>query len=100
MFLLFELLDYRVVQMQGKSLQRGRRRGGKLTLCGKFVSQRAHEEESHQKGKRRTEQNNCRSQEHAVGQHSHQSPPYQCRNRLPTKKATSAMLPRKTPNGI
>ena len=72
----------------------------KSPLLGNALLQQPHEEQSQQKRERRTEQHDARAQEHRIRQNPHQSPPYQCRNRSPKKNATSAMLPRNTPNGI
>src|ERR1017187_5227172 len=100
MLLLLELLDHRVVQVKRQSLERWRWVRRKFALLRNAVPQLAHKEQAHQKREGRAEQYDRRSQNQRIGQDSHQSPPYQCRNRLPKKNAIRAMLPRKTPNGI
>ena len=68
MRLLLELLDDPVVEVQGQSLERGRRIRRGIAFLIDVFSQQAHAEQSHKKGKYRAEEHDRGSQHHGVSQ--------------------------------
>src|SRR5712692_5031238 len=99
MFLLLQLLDDGRIGVQEKTLGCTR-----LIHKRRFLSEAPahapHDQCAHDKGKTCGEQHEHHAQHDRIGQQLHSNPQYQRRKRLPKKKATIAMLPRKTPKGI
>src|SRR4029077_1186142 len=99
MFLLLELLDYGVVGVQRELIGRGRGLGQGSVLV-ETLAHAAHHQHGHEEGEAGGEQHQRHLEEDRVGEELHNSLQYHSRKRLPKKKATMAMPPRKTPNGI
>src|SRR5712691_7780140 len=99
MFLLLQLLDDGVIGVQRKTLRRGRTVRERLVLGEAPAHAPQHQRAPH-KGENGAHQHQRHAQHDGIGQQLHSHPQYQRRKRLPKKKATMAMLPRKTPKGI
>ena len=100
-FLLLQLLDDGVVEMEWQSFQSGRGGGIEIGLGGNVAAQAANHPDGKHEGATRHDQHQRSAQNQRIGQQPyHQNLPYQLKNWLPTNNASKAMLPRKTPKGI
>ena len=100
-FLLFELLDDSVVEVERQIFQGGRAGAAEIGFGGDALPQSEHQPDGKYKGSSRREQHQYSPQDQRIAkQIYHQNLPYQRKNWLPTKNASKAMLPRKTPKGI
>lgn len=100
-FLLFELLDNRVVEVKRQSFKRWGGRGVDIGFSGNVSAQAANQPDGQQKCATRRNHYERGSQNQRIGEQPyHQKLPYHRKNWLPTKSASNAMLPKKTPKGI
>src|SRR5580692_4751939 len=101
MFLLLQLLNDGVIEVEWKSFQCGGGRGIEISFLGNAAAQAANYPNGEHECATRDGQHKRSGQKDGIGQHPyHQSLPYQLRNRLPANKASNAVPPRKTPKGI
>src|ERR1700692_4642056 len=99
--LLLQLLNDGVIQMKRQSFEAGRGAGTQFCLFSNTAAESAHSPNRDQEGGSGGDKREHRPQHQRIGEQPyHQSLPYQFKNSLPTKNATSAMLPRNTPKGI
>src|ERR1700728_4747667 len=101
MLLLLELLNDGVVEVKRQSFQRGRGRGFDIGLVHNLLPQAPDEPDARDESSARCDQYHCSAQNQRIGEQPyHQNLPYHRKNWLPTKSASNAMLPRKTPKAI
>ena len=98
--LLLQLLDDRVVDMQRQRIESWSRSVVQFVFFCNALAQTPEQEQAQEECEHREEKDHDGAQKHRIGQESQKNLPYQRRNRSPKKKATSAMLPKNTPNGI
>ena len=101
MLLLLELLDDGVVEVQRLSFKSGSGRGIEIGLGVNAPAQAANEPDRRDESSPRHEHYQCGAQNQRISEQPyHQNLPYHRKNWLPTKRASSAMLPKNTPKGI
>ena len=100
MFLLFQLLNYRVVSVQWQLIDGSWQLTHVRADLRDAAPQFSENEDRKDKCKPCRYQHQTGAYQDRICEQSHSSPQYQCMTESPKNRATKAMLPRKTPNGI